>query len=206
VTDPSNPPEPILTPRERIDVLLAEYHALYRLAEFRMGALDKRVPAAGAAIVAFLSGVPVLPDPAGMVLLVVIPASLIWFVRTTINHARSFEDLIRRIEEIETAVNAIAGEALISFQSTHPSRGKSVGGRTSSETLLSANLASLVLGFVCGITAIYAQVLEGRPLYSYLIYLASILIYVLVLSINLRRYRFVASDKPICCTNELRNR
>ena len=56
----------VLTPRERIDVLLAEYHALYGLAQFRMSALDKRVPAAGAAIVAFLSGVPVLPDPAGL--------------------------------------------------------------------------------------------------------------------------------------------
>ena len=118
---------------------------MYALAEFRMNSLDKRVPAAGAALVAFLGGVPAVPQSTAWLLLVVIPASLIWFLRTTVNHARSFEDAIRRIEEIERELNTLAGAVLLRFQSTHPSRGRAVGGRTGAETVLAVLLASFIL-------------------------------------------------------------
>tara|TARA_R110000782_G_scaffold102483_5_gene189514 strand:- start:17259 stop:17831 length:573 start_codon:yes stop_codon:yes gene_type:complete len=143
----------ILDPQGRITVLLAEYHALYRLAEFRMGALDRRVPAAGAAIVAFLGSVPLLPERAGMIVLVAIPISVVWFVRTTINHARSLEDLLRAIEAAERAINRAAGTPLLAFQSNHPSRGKAVGGRTGFETVSAVGLAAAVLIGACAYLA-----------------------------------------------------
>lgn len=190
-TETDTPMQPLtqLAPRERIDVLLAEYHALYGLAQFRMGALDKRVPAAGAAIVAFLSGVPLLPEPAGLVLLTVIPASLIWFVRTTINHARSFEDLIRRIEQVERAVNAIAGESLICFQSTHPSRGRAVGGRTGFETVTAAGLASALIIGACA-TLSLNQSADTTLILMYLAYLTGIAGYLLSLLRQISQYRY----------------
>ena len=178
-------------------MLLAEYHALYGLAQFRMAALDKRVPAAGAAIVAFLSGVPVLPDPAGLILLVVIPASLIWFIRTTINHARSFEDLIRRIEQIEQAVNAIAGEPLISFQSTHPSRGRAVGGRTGFETVTAIGLASSLIIGACAYLIGLAEPVATAGVLTYAAYLVCISAYALLQLRRWKAYRYKAeSDRP----------
>jgi len=118
-----------------------------------MNALDRRVPAAGAAIVAFLGSVPLLPDAAGIVVLAAIPLSLVWFVRTTINHARSLEDLLRGIEGIERAVNAIAKSSLLGFQSDHPSRGTTVGGRTGFETVSAVGLAAVVLIGACSYLA-----------------------------------------------------
>lgn len=132
-----------------VGVLLAEYHALYKLAEFRMGALDRRVPGAGAAIVAFLSGVPALPEASGFVLLLAIPISIVWFVRTTVNHARSFEDLLRRIEQIELTINFVCESELMRFQSSHPSRGRAVGGRTGFETVSAVGLASAIMLGAC---------------------------------------------------------
>lgn len=141
----SNP----LTPRESIDVLLAEYEAMYRLAEFRMASLERRVPAAGATIVAFLGVLPLLPESSQWILLLVVPASLVWFVRTTINHARSFEDVLRRIEWIEKRANQLAGVELLGFQSKHPSRGTTVGGRTGVETVGAVMLASAMVLLAC---------------------------------------------------------
>ena len=178
-------------------MLLAEYHALYGLAHFRMSALDKRVPAAGAAIVAFLSGVPVLPDPAGLVLLVVIPASLIWFIRTTINHARSFEDLIRRIEQVEKALNAIAGETLISFQSTHPSRGRAVGGRTGFETVSAVGLASALIIGACAYLNKLAEPAATKGGMAYEAYLVFVSVYVLIQLRRWMNYRYTSTDPAL---------
>ncbi|UYV13491.1 MAG: hypothetical protein NCW75_04200 [Phycisphaera sp.] len=126
----------------RIDVLLEEYRALYGLAQFRMAALDRRVPLAGTALALSLGGAFVSPLSVQIVVLVVLPIAVAWLVRTTINHARSFEDALRRIEQIERHVNQIAGEPLLAFQSSHPSRGEAVGGRTGRESVLAVVLAS----------------------------------------------------------------
>ena len=130
-----------------IQVILAEYQAVYRLAEFRLGALDRRIPLIVGVLTGFLSAVPVLPGVSQVLGLLAIPVSLIWLVRTTITHAQSFEDALRAIEAIEVRINNELGDQALSFQSTHPSRGSSVGGRTGSETVSAlVAFSSLLLG------------------------------------------------------------
>ncbi len=131
-----------LDKRDRTDVLLEEYRALYTLAQFRMAALDRRVPVAGTALAMSLGGAFVAPMAVQATVLIVLPIAVLWLVRTTINHARSFEDALRRIEQIERHVNQIAGETLLAFQSSHPSRGETVGGRTGRESVLAVALAA----------------------------------------------------------------
>lgn len=128
-----------------IDVLLAEYNEMYRLVEFRLAALDRRVPMLGAALFTFVGSIPFLPQISQMLVLFAVPFSCVWFVRTTLNHARSFEDVIRRIEQIERAISDRLGVPLLGFQSSHPSRGTHVGGRTSSVTAEAALVASALL-------------------------------------------------------------
>lgn len=60
-------------------------------------------------------------------------------------HAQSFEDLLRRIEEIEHRVNELHGETVMCFQSTHRSKGRRIGGRTGAETVVSVGIATLSL-------------------------------------------------------------
>lgn len=172
----SNP----LTPSKAVDVLLAEYEAMYRLAEFRMASLERRVPAAGATIVAFLGVLPLLPESSQWILLMVVPASLVWFVRTTINHARSFEDVLRRIEWIEKRANRIAGQELIGFQSGHPSRGTTVGGRTGAETMGAVMLASALVLLTCltlGSDAFNEHMTASLVYYAYLVIVGAHLIW-----------------------------
>lgn len=129
--------------------LFEEYRVLYDLALFRLSSLDRRVPTASAVLTVFLGLVPILSTPADLIVLLVVPASVVWLVRTTLNHARSFEDCLRRIEAIERIVNDRLGETVLCFQSTHPSRSTTVGGRTSVET------ATAVIGVA------YLQVLSS---------------------------------------------
>jgi hypothetical protein len=185
----SSVPDNQLSVRDRIDVLLAEYGTMYALAELRMNSLDKRVPAAGAALVAFLGGVPAVPQSTAWLILVVIPASLIWFLRTAVNHARSFEDAIRRIEQIEGELNALAGADLIRFQSTHPSKGRAVGGRTGVETVLAVLLASSIL---LGASAVLAGVAfdSAQSLNAYWVFLSSIVVHHGWVTFKWARYRY----------------
>jgi hypothetical protein len=134
---------------------LAEYRALYDLAVFRMQSLDRRVPLSAATLAGLLATFHTLTVPAQFILLVTLPLAGLWLVRTTIAHARSFEDVLRRIEAIEIAVNQDHHRELMAFQSSHPSRMLYPGGRTGMEavssTLVTAALgllATLVLGVV----------------------------------------------------------
>lgn len=133
----------------QIEAVLSEYRALYGLAEFRLHALDNRIPMVGGALTAFLGTVPLLPDQSQVLGLIAVPVSLIWLVRTTINHARSFEDALRGIECAEQKLNGLLGEGMVEFQSTHPSRQDSVGGRTGVETVTSVVLGSCLLLLIC---------------------------------------------------------
>lgn len=136
----------VMVPRsERIEVVLHEYDNLYGLVTFRMASLDRRAPIGAATLVAFLGAVAVLPPATQRVFLVAVPLALIWFFRTSINHARSFEDVLSRLVEIERFVNEEAGVELLAFQSRHPSRLTAVGGRTGRETILSVYTICLVL-------------------------------------------------------------
>ena len=179
-----------LSTRDRVSVLMEEYRALYGLAEFRMASLDRRVPAAGAVLTTFLGGVPRVPEHTAVLLLVVIPASLIWFLRTTLNHARSFEDALRRIEAIEKAVNTLAGATLLEFQSSHPSRSVTVGGRTGTETIGAVSLASSLLLTAAGVLFVVGAGLSSTLSAVYLVYLASIAGYLIRLLLRFRTYRY----------------
>jgi len=127
-----------------LNAIFEEYHAMYDLAVFRLNALDRRAPVTVAAFATVLVSLQSLPVSAQLLVLLFLPPSLVWFMRTTVNHARSFEDALRRIEELEKSANARLSEPLLCFQSRHPSRGREVGGRTGRETLL-AVLGSILL-------------------------------------------------------------
>lgn len=132
-----------------LDAALAEYHAMYRLAEYRLNALDRRIPLISGLLTAFLGSVPVLPQTTQLLALCAIPVSLVWLVRTTINHARSFEDALRRIEHQEHLINERIGVDILGFQGTHPSKGCTVGGRTGTESVLAVGIASGVQLVAC---------------------------------------------------------
>ncbi|MCC6971870.1 MAG: hypothetical protein IT434_16795 [Phycisphaerales bacterium] len=175
---------------ERVAILLEEYRQVYGLAVFRLNALDQRVPIIIGVLTAMLGTIGALPEEMQTVLLAAMPLTLLWVIRTTINHARSFEDALRRIEEIEQAVSIRAGERLLRFQSSHPSRGKYVGGRTGTETIEAVLAASAILQGGClylSVTLIESSGL-WQPVFAG---------YVAVLSVSqigmrwwMRRYRY----------------
>lgn len=136
-------------PAELVSALFEEYRVLYGLADFRMRALDRRVPVAGGVLAAFLGGLTALPENAQVMVLLGMPIAVVWFMRTTVNHARSFEDVLRRIEEIEREVNGLLGRNVLRFQSLHPSRRLEVGGRTGRETTGATLWTSMLLLAAC---------------------------------------------------------
>lgn len=187
----SNLQEP-LSPEVCTGILLAEYRALYDLALFRLASLDRRVPLTGSALAAALGAALVLPLAAKIFILIAHPLALVWFLRTTINHARSFEDVIRRIEQIEGQLNQIAGHQLLRFQSHHPSRGKATGGRTGQETISAVLIASgLILLGCAGLTPSLVDV-DAAVRGGLLAYFGFIAIYLAQTSIRLHRYRYSA--------------
>lgn len=135
-----------------IPILLEEYRQLYELVRFRLAALDQRVPLAGAALIGTLAGIGSLATTIQPVFLVALPLSLLWWLPTTIAHARSFEDALRRIETIEGEVNRLCGKDLLTFQSSHPGR-KQVGGRTGQQTVQAVLTASAIILGACGLLA-----------------------------------------------------
>lgn len=187
-----------LSERERIDVLVEEYRALYGLLAFRLGAVDRRLPIAGGVLGAILGGFTTMPADMQVVVLLGIPVAFIWLLRTTVSHARSKEDVLRRIDEIERQVNQIAGEELISFQSRHPNRHRRVSGRSG----LSSVFAVLALG-LSGIVA--CAYLMGRhptlPLAArvgYWIYLTFVLTDLLQTAWHLHQYRYEKAPTERC--------
>jgi hypothetical protein len=148
MTDIRNPEAMLGTDANRPDktaVLIEEYRAMYALVLYRLSALDQRTPIVAAVITGALASVASLPPHLQMVFLVGLPASILWFVRTTTNHARSLEDALRRIEQIEGMVNDQTREQLLQFQSSHPSRGQEVGGRTGRESVETVLVTALLL-------------------------------------------------------------
>lgn len=179
----------------KISILLEEYRALYQLVLFRMGSLDRRAPVATATLSAFLASIAVLPPAAQMVLLVGLPLSVVWLVRTTINHARSFEDALRRIEEIEVAVNTLSKAELLRFQSSHPSRGWTVGGRTARETINAVITGAVVLLGACLYLFLMLEDRAGIDgLYPALI--ALVAGHLFVRAVTLSGYRYSAGALP----------
>jgi hypothetical protein len=121
---------------QQLNALFEEYRALYSLVVFRMTALDRRAPVTAGAFAATIIGLTALPADTRVMVLILVPIGLVWLIRTTVNHARSFEDVLRRIEYIEQSVNVLTGKNVLGFQSLHPSRGRRVGGRTGYESII----------------------------------------------------------------------
>ncbi len=181
--------------KDKIDVLLAEHRVLYRLIYFRMTSLERRVPIAGTMLAAFLGSIHVLPTNTQVILLLGFPVVLLVFLRTTINHARSFEDVLRRLDEIEQHVNRIAEEDLLIFQSRHPSKKHTVGGRTGAESVLAIFLIALVILAACGYLFLMIG-LDWTYEFSFLSYLVSTFFYLLSRYVSYRRYEYKHSEAP----------
>lgn len=178
----------------RLGLLMEEYRALYGLMPLRLHSLERRVPVAGATLAAFLGSITVLPDEAQLIFLSGVPLVLIWFLRTTMIHARSFEDLIRRIESIENRANELAGDDLLSFQSSHPSRGRAVGGRTGNETVASVLVCVAVMLGACLFLAHRVGVGVSSFSLIYPLYIAIVAGSLIVLGLSQRRYRYRPSQ------------
>lgn len=183
-------PESPRDAKTKVDVLLAEYDKMYELASFRLNALDRRVPLGAGALAAFLGSVSVLPNPAKLCLMVGLPLAVVWLVRSTVNHASSFEDALTRIAEIELRVNELVGEDVLRFQSRHPSRGRNTGGRTSTVSVRAVLTAAHVLLVGCCYAVVSSGVTERGLLLVYLAYIATIGAWATWTAVRLRLYRY----------------
>jgi hypothetical protein len=177
---------------------MEEYRVLYTLVTFRMTSLDRRVPIATAALATFLGSIATLPQASQQIFLIGLPLAQVWLVRTTINHARSFEDVLRRIDEIERKVNELTGEEQLVFQSRHPSGGKATGGRTGAETVRTVYTTSLLMLGAC---AYLAQTTFPNPdvYLTYAFGCGVIALHLTVSVFHLRRYRYLkarSSEHP----------
>lgn len=181
---------PALSPRDQIQILLEEFRALYGLAEHRIAALERRVPILGAALTGFVASVAVMPALFQLGLALSMPIALVWFVQTTVNHARSLEDLFRRIEEIEQGVNSLAGADLLGFQSSHPSRGKAIGGRIGTGTALTVTAGAILLMAACFYLVMATDELGKAARLWTLGYVGLSSAGILALLVSLRRYRY----------------
>lgn len=179
-----------LTDCERVSVLLEEYRALQKLLLFRLRVMDQRIPAAGGLLGLVLGSVPAFPPATQQLFLLGVPACLSWIAATTLSHARSKEDHLRRIDEIERLVNHIAGEQLMVFQSQHPNRQVATGGRTGIAATLAVSVACLAGLAVCH------QLFHGRPHIDpvlaavYDLYVLAVSGYTAGAFFMLRRYRY----------------
>lgn len=178
------------TRADAVFILLEEYRALYALAQFRMGSLERRAPIAGAMLSAFLGSVTILPIEASLMFLLGLPMALLWFVRTTVIHAKSFADILRRIEAIELQVNAKTGEDLLVFQSTHPSRTIAVGGRIGREVTRSVAIGCLMLLTGCAyLFSVQQNALAEWSEPAYLCYTVATGLWMIREIVALTRYR-----------------
>lgn len=187
-----------LSEHDKTQLLMQEYQALYALVSFRNSSIERRVPIAGATLAAFLGATTVLPTEARLIYLVGLPIALLFFLRTTINHARSVEDALRRIDEIEHIVNTRAGEELLTFQSTHPSRHRAVGGRTGRESVR-AVFVTCILMLLAGVFLFHHTASLPSPaplLYDAYVAISALLLVCYLLELRRYRYRKQPSDVP----------
>lgn len=163
---------------------------MYGLLAFRLAAVDQRLPLIGGALLAVVGSLDSLPDAGRRGVLFVTPLALAWLLRLTVYHARSKEDVLRRIDEIERHVNQIAGEELLLFQSRHPSRARTTAGRSGMGTVLSV-LWFCAAGLL-GCLALIANQRNSEPhvLVGYAAYVSIVAVDLVHVVIRLRRYRY----------------
>ena len=186
-----------LSPDRRLEVLFEEYRAVYALVSLRLSSLEGRAGLSAAAFTAFLTGFTGLDPDGQRALIVGLPIAMLWLLRTTIAHCRSFEDAVRRIEQIESRVNALAGETLLGFQSQHPSRSRS-GGRTGRESVAAVCLS--LLG-ICAGGVVLAWRQELYTEFELVVFGGSIGVIVIAAAVSivgLKRYRYQTSTEGSC--------
>lgn len=176
--------------RDQINILLEEYRAMYGLVSFRLSSLERRTPILATALTGFVGGIAVVPTSLQWILLLGTPVVLAWFLRTTINHVRSLEDALRRIEEIEQAVNDTAKDLLLQFQSSHPSRDNATGGRVGSGAAFNVlNIALLLLAALSYL--IWAQDVGTQDESTiYTVYTSAAGLWMIAEFRRMRRYRY----------------
>jgi hypothetical protein len=180
-----------LTMEARIQVLLEEYRALYRLLTFRLGAIDRRLPVAGGTLGALLGATTAMPPDTKLAFLLGLPVALLWLLLSTVQHARSKEDHLRRIDEIERLVNRLAGEELLVFQSRHPNKQGTTAGRCGFGAVLSVlSTCSLMLAACCFLVSTPPGLLPLSGILAYYLYNACIAGMMLHAVIRLRHYRY----------------
>lgn len=178
-----------------LSILMEEYRQLYELSRLRLNALDRRAPIAAATFAAVLATLDTASPSMQVILLIAIPLSLIWWLATTITHARSFEDALRRIELIERLINQEVRRDLLAFQSSHPSRGEVTGGRTGDQTIQAVLAASAVILGACLTLSIESSVLHGLWRPAYAVVLSLIACALLRMNALIRDYRYRPKDR-----------
>lgn len=126
---------PLLNDVQQIDILLEEYRVLYGLLQWRLAAGDRRLLISGALLTGTLTAICSLDAVTAQLLIWGSPVLLWVIVSATAGHARSKEDLLRRIDEIERHINLLAQADLLAFQSRRRQRDRVVGGRTGLRTI-----------------------------------------------------------------------
>lgn len=189
-----------LSDRDRVNILLEEYKALYSLLTFRLEAIDQRIPVAAGALVALLSSSSAFTNDQRLALLLGIPAACAWLHGTTVLHARSKEDVLRRIDEIERTINGLAAEELLVFQSRHPNRKRFVGGRSGFGSVLAVLNISVVA--VAAALVIFLREFAFFPtlMGAYSVYAAASVLRLLRATWRLKGYRSAKSppgDTPV---------
>lgn len=175
----------------RIQILLEEYRVLYGLLTFRLTAMDRRLPAIGGTLAALLGSTTAMPDPTRLAFLLGLPVALLWLFLSTVQHARSKEDHVRRIDEIERLVNRLASEELLVFQSRHPNKARHAGGRTGFASVFAIlSVCLIMLGACMYSVQIPRPLLTHEKLATYAAYLAGCAALMLTATIRLSRYSY----------------
>jgi hypothetical protein len=178
-----------LTTYQKIQILLEEYRALYALLTLRLSAMDRRLPVASSILAVLLGSLTSLPTDAQVMFLWALPATLICLMRTTTNHSRSKEDVLRCIAAIERRINQASSDVLMMFQSRHPSRLRVVGGRTGWGVVLAVAIACLLMLIACGRLYCLHAANSLWELFGYLFYTAVCAIDIALGPVRVRRYR-----------------
>ena len=175
----------------RIQILLEEYRVLYALLTFRLTAMDRRLPAIWGTLAALLGSTTAMPDPIRLAFLLGLPVALLWLFLSTVQHARSKEDHVRRIDEIERLINRIAGEELLVFQSRHPNKARHTGGRTGFGSVFAVLSVCLIMLGACMYTVQTPRALLAPDrLAMYVVYLSGCSTLMLAATMRLSRYRY----------------
>lgn len=187
---PTSARDHAVTIETRIQILLEEYRALYSLLTFRLTAMDRRLPAIGGTLAGILGSTTAMPDATRVAFLLGLPIALLLFFLSTVQHARSKEDHLRRIDEIERLVNGLVGEELLVFQSHHPNKARYTGGRTGFGSVLTILSTCLLMLAGCVYTIQASRLNSSGQLASYAAYTFVCAAIMLITARRLHRYRY----------------